>query len=88
MSSKYTGYPIIPIPLFPENLGAGTNKTNVLLTDMKNVHVGFHRDVRIETDRDISARMLVVVVSLRIGVKYAHEPAVVKATEVLATAGP
>lgn len=85
-SAEYMGYPVIAVPLFPENLGSG-NKTNVLFTDLKNINVGFHREVRIETDRDISARQLIIVITVRFDVKYAHEPAVVKVTEILAAAG-
>jgi HK97 family phage major capsid protein len=87
-AAEYMGYPIIPIPLMPENLGAGTNKTNVVFADLKNINVGFHREVRIETGRDIGARQLQIVISVRFDVKFSHEPATVKATEVLATAGP
>jgi hypothetical protein len=43
--------------------------------------------VRIETTRDISARELIMVVTVRFGVKYQHEPALVKATNILASAG-
>ena len=50
--------------------------------------VGIQRDVRIETDRDISAREWIIVATVRFDAKFTHEPAVVKATEVLASAGP
>lgn len=85
--AEYQGYPVVPIPLFPENIGSGNTKTNVLLLDPKNINVGFHREVRIETDRDISARQFIIVATVRLDVNYSHEPAVVKATEILATAG-
>jgi HK97 family phage major capsid protein len=85
-AAEYMTYPLVPIPLFPENLGSG-NKTNVLMLDPKNIHVGMHRDIRIETDRDISARQFIIVATLRAGVKLAHEPATVKCTEILASAG-
>lgn len=85
--NEYNGHRIKWIPKFPENLGGGTNMTVVLFCLPKNITVGIQRDVRIETDRDISARELIVVGTVRFDVKYAHEPAVVKATNVLATAG-
>lgn len=85
-AAEYMGLGIVPVQLFPETLGSG-NKTNVLLLDPKNIHVGMHRDVRIETGRDISARQFIVVATVRFGFNYAHEPAIVKATEVLAEAG-
>lgn len=85
--SSYVGMPVISIPKFPEDLGVGTNMTNLLFLDPKNIHVGMHREIMIETDKDISAQQYIIVVSLRADVKYAHEPAIVKATNILATAG-
>lgn len=84
---EYAGFNVIPVPMFPESLGGGTNMTNVLLVDPKNIVVGMQRDVRIETARDISAREFIIVATVRFGVTYKHEPALVKATNVLATAG-
>jgi hypothetical protein len=87
-AAEWGGIPVIDIPMFPEDQGAGTNETSVLLAQIKNLTVGIQRDIRIETDRDISAREFIIVATIRFDTKYAHEPAVVKATEVLATAGP
>lgn len=84
-AGEYMGLPVVPIPLFPENLGGGTNCTDVLLCDPKNITVGVQREIRIETDKDISAREYIIVATLRFDVKFAHEPAVVKATNVLAS---
>jgi len=80
----YSGKEVVSVPLFPENLGGGTNETNVLLLDPKNVCVGFHRNIRLETDRDISAGRLKLVVTLRMDAKYTFEGAVAKLTGVLA----
>jgi len=85
--ADYIGLGIVPIPLFPENLGAGTNMTAVLLTDPKNIVIGMQRQIKLETAKDISAREYIIVATLRFDVKFRHEPAVVKATNVLATAG-
>lgn len=84
--AEYMGYGVQPIPLMPENLGNGS-MTDVIFCEPKNINVGFKRDVRIETDKDISARQYKVVATLRCGCKYQHEPAVVKVTNVLASAG-
>lgn len=86
-SGEYNGRSIYEIPLFPENLGGSTDRTNVVLMDPKNFHVGIHREIRVESQRDISARVFKIVVSLRAGCKLAHEPATAKATDVLAIAG-
>lgn len=77
----YTGVPVKAIPLMPENLGAGT-ETVVLFTDPKNINYGIHREIRMETDKDISAGEIIIVITMRFDVKFAHEPAVVKATAV------
>lgn len=84
-SGQLIGLPVIDIPLFPENLGAGTNKTCALLLDPTNINVGVNRQIRVETDKDISAREYIVVVTVRFDVKYGHEPAVVQATNILAS---
>jgi len=78
----YSGVPIMDVPLFPEGLGGGTNETVALLTDPKNINVGILRRVTMETDKDISAGVLIIVATLRFDVKYAEERAVVKATEI------
>jgi HK97 family phage major capsid protein len=86
-AAEYMSYPVVPIPLFPENLGGGTNQTNMLFLDPKNIHVGIQRDIRVETDRDISAREFIIVATVRFDVMYQHEPALVKVTGILASAG-
>lgn len=83
---NYMGYDVVPIPLFPEDQGSG-DKTTVVLADPKNIHVGLHRDIRVETARDISAREFIIVATVRFGVKWAHEPASVFTTGILASAG-
>ena len=78
----YSGVPVVDVPLFPENLGAGNNTTNVLLTDPKNVNIGIWRNIRVETDKLVSEGVLIIVATLRFDVKYAEETAVVKAINV------
>ena len=84
---EYNGFPIKPIPLWPENLGMTTDRTTAAFMDPKNFHIGIQRQVRVETDRDISAREMKIVVTVRIGFKLAHEPACVSITNILASAG-
>lgn len=80
--AAYSGVPVIDIPLFPENLGGASNCTDVLLTDPKNVTIGIWREIRMETDKDISAGVVVIVASMRFDMKFAEETAVVKAINV------
>lgn len=79
---QYGGIPVIGVPLFPETLGAGSNTTDVLLTDPKNVNVGIWRNIRVETDKLVSEGVLIIVATLRFDVRFAHEPAVVKSINV------
>lgn len=81
------GYPVVPVPLWPEDLGGSSNTTSVSFLDPKNFHVGIQRQIRVETDRDISAREFKIVATVRFGFKFAHEPATVLATNILATPG-
>lgn len=76
----YNGIPVQRASLMPENLGAGLNETEALLLNPANVHMGWWRRIRIETDKDVSSGMVIIAITARFDVKYAHEPAVVKAT--------
>ncbi len=49
-----------------------------LYVDPKNIIVGFHRNMRMEMDRDIRARELIFVLTARLDVKLEEETAVVK----------
>jgi hypothetical protein len=78
----YSGVPVQPVPLFPENLGVGNDQTNILLCNPKNIHVGIWRQIRIESARDISEGSLKIVATLRFDVQYAEEPGVAKSINV------
>ncbi|MFN7699905.1 MAG: phage major capsid protein [Deltaproteobacteria bacterium] len=78
----YSGVPVQPIPLFPENLGVGSDQTVILLCNPKNIHVGIWRQIRVESDRDISEGTLKIVATRRFDVKFAEEPGVAKAINV------
>ena len=80
----YSGVPMIPVPVAPENLGTGPNyTTEMVFTDPKNVNVGIWRNIKIETDKDISAGVLIIVATLRFDTKLAEETAAVKVQNVL-----
>ena len=80
--ASYSGIPVAKVPLFPTDLGGGTNCTDCVLTDPKNVTVGIWREIRMETDKDISAGVVIVVATLRFDMRYAEETAVVTAINV------
>lgn len=80
----YSGVPMIPVPVAPENLGTSPNyTTEMVFTDPKNVNVGIWRNIKIETDKDISAGVLIIVATLRFDTKLAEETAAVKIQNVL-----
>lgn len=82
----YSGVPVMPIPLFPEDLGAAHNESQVLLVNPKNINVGIWRQIRVETARDISEGVVKMVVTLRFDVKYADELGTARAVRVNAAA--
>lgn len=82
LSARYTGVPVIDVPVFPEDRGGGSNETNVIFTDPRNILVGFWRRIKMETDRLVREGVLLIVTSMRFDMKYQHEPAVVKASGV------
>lgn len=79
--SVYNGIGVVDVPLFPEALG-GADQTAVLLTDPKNINIGIWRNIRVETDKLVSEGVLIIVATLRMDCKFAHEDAVVKAYNV------
>lgn len=81
----YAGVEVMPVPLFPEDLGGG-NETEALLLDTENIQVGVHREMKLETDRDVRAGSHIVVLSMRADTKYTEETAVVKATGITVSA--
>ena len=78
----YGGVPVIDVPVFPEDLGGGSDETKTVLTDPKNINVGIWRQVKIETDKDISAGVLLIVATLRFDTKFAEPKATVRADDI------
>lgn len=64
------GVPVVPASLMPAD--------TVLFTHPQNIVFGVQRQISVETDKDISARMYIIVLTLRIDFKYETEDAVVK----------
>lgn len=77
----YSGIPVVDVPLFPENLGVGGNETAAVLTDPKNINVGVWRNIRFETDKNISKGVVIIVATMRFDMKLIEESAAVKAVE-------
>jgi hypothetical protein len=66
------GVPVVPVALMPSTTG--------LFTHPKNFIFGIQRDISIEVDKDISARVFIIVLTARVDFKYEEEEAVVKYT--------
>lgn len=79
----YDGIPLVKVPLFPNNLGVATNKTNIWYGDPKNIVMGFQRRVTVDTEFSATVQMFYIVVTMRFAIQLEHEPAAAKATEVL-----
>ena len=81
---QFQNTPLKGVPMFPTELGAGSDETVVLYLNPKNIYAGVYKDIRLESDRNIETGVTTFVVRTRWDVKYAEEPRVVKATGVLA----
>jgi len=75
---RYGNRAIVPVPVFPDDLGVGNDETVCLLLDPKEAVWGVWRKVRVETDRDITTGEWIMVTSVRAGFVYRREDAVVK----------
>lgn len=64
------GVPIVPAALMPND--------EVLFTYPQNLIFGIQRDIMIETDKDIRARNLIVVLTMRIAIEAEESDAIVK----------
>jgi HK97 family phage major capsid protein len=64
------GVPVVPAALMPNG--------QYVFTHPKNVILGVQRQIMIETDRDIRTRVLIVVLTLRLDIKYEEEDASVR----------
>lgn len=76
--SKIGSFSAQPAYGIPVEAAALMPNYNYILTFPKNIIFGVQRQIMIETDRDIRARVLVVVMTLRVDIKYEEEDAVVK----------
>jgi HK97 family phage major capsid protein len=64
------GVPLVSAALMPN--------ANMLFTDPQNIIFGIQRNVRIEQDRDIRSREIIIVLTARIGIQIEQEDAAAK----------
>jgi HK97 family phage major capsid protein len=74
----FQGIPIKEIPEWDETASV----VQPVLTDPKNIVVGFVRKMRIETDRDVTAGEIIIVVTMRVAFQLVHPGAAVKGINV------
>ena len=82
---EHDGVEVVGVPVFPETQGVGTNCTSVLHMDANNAHVVFHREIKMETQRDASAGAAKMVMTARVDVVYENDNAAVLATQLKVT---
>lgn len=82
-SSAY-GIPVEGIAMLqPYDNGAGKQVTDSILTHPKNIITGISRKMSLEVDKDIRARMFIIVLTTKIDAKFEEEDAVVKIKKIL-----
>jgi len=64
------GVPIAPAALMPNN--------SVLFSYPQNIIFGIQRDIMIETDKDITSRVLIIVLTMRVAIQAEEADAIVK----------
>jgi len=74
----YNDYDVVPVPEFP----VVSSNTQCILGDPSSIMLGIYRKIRIKVDEDISAGVVIIVVTMRFDVKILEETAWVKATAV------
>lgn len=79
----YHKIPVEDFTLWPETGFSGANETNVLLAHPKNIDYGIWKQIRVDTGKDVSAGVMIIVVETWFDVIFVEESAVVKATDVL-----
>lgn len=80
LMTSNTPLPVLGVPL----VGAALMpNANVVFTDPQNIIFGVQRNVRIEQDRDIRSREVIIVLTTRIALNLEEEQACAKATNIL-----
>jgi hypothetical protein len=77
---QYDGYPIVTQLQIPTTLGVGGNQTVSFFFDPKNWLFGVEEEMEMESEYHITSRMWTLVLTMRIGQLYQHEPMAVQET--------
>ncbi|MBC2158738.1 phage major capsid protein [Listeria booriae] len=68
--------------LQPYDDGSGTDVSDIILTHPKNIILGFSRNIRIEVDKDIRKREIIIVLTAKLDTVFEEEDAVSKIIKV------
>ena len=82
LNPGYMQSAILELPVMPENIGTGSNKTVVLYGDPKGIYWGFGQDVQVEFERSARAKGTTAVFNYRFDCKPAEETEWVKGYDV------
>ncbi|HHV62114.1 MAG TPA: phage major capsid protein [Firmicutes bacterium] len=75
------GVPVYGCAMMPEAQDTATppnTLTSAIFTHPQNIIIGFHREISVETDKDITARQFIIVVTCRVGLALEEEDATAK----------
>lgn len=84
--ASYMGRKVTSVPLWPDDLGGTADRTDVALLDPRNAHLGIHREITMESEKNIRAREYIVVFHMRVGFNFRHEPETVLFSNILNSA--
>jgi len=82
---EYDDIPVTKVPLFPNDLGGGSNETALMYLNPKRFVFAYHENMEMNSEYNIRERTWTVVLTARIAQGYEYEPAVVKTTGILGT---
>lgn len=80
---RYKGRQVHEVPMFPNDLGVGSNYTATMHMDPKNWIFAFHERMEMQTEYNIRERVWTVVITARFAQDYEHEPMAVRGYSVL-----
>jgi HK97 family phage major capsid protein len=83
--SDFHGFKLVGDHEMPDDLGGSSNESVATIGDMKSYHLGFHRRIELDWDKNVREGTIFVVPSVRMGSKHAVEKGFAKMTAVLAS---
>jgi HK97 family phage major capsid protein len=83
---RFRGKPVVEVPLFPNDLGVGSDETAVMYFDPMGFIFGLEENLEVQSEYNIRERTWTVVMTARFSQGYEYEPGgVVKTTGITGT---